>query len=243
MFAINMRDADSVGSYPDALAVYNKGKDRGLNERRIPGKENSPTMSMRMIGSSVAFRYHYTDVVVWHEDNTCTLTTFPSVSTCTFANNYLPFRTYLGKTGRVLFAGGVYYAPDMSGSVQITSSGGTVTGDLGCFYKTKINRDRAKAYLAGTPYAAYRDWYNLNRPLFPDDLGRTNLPYRFVDLLADKENWVRLLLGGATPSTVRAALYDAAPVSAGVFDDVYTGTLDKYPTSWTPTSKPYERCI
>ena len=70
-------------------------KPLGRRERRNPKQvrvESDPTTGEP---AKVIFRYHQTDVVTWHADNTCVLDPFPSRSTAVFAGSFLPRGVYV----------------------------------------------------------------------------------------------------------------------------------------------------
>ena len=61
------------------------------------GHRRSTVTGIRLLrDSSVACRLYNTDVVVWHPDNSVSVTTFPTITTAAFANALLPVGLNLG---------------------------------------------------------------------------------------------------------------------------------------------------
>jgi len=213
MFAINMTSAPRVQSYDDAVRVLCKATEKVTThvqlgeEFRIPGKQNSPQMAVRKTATGIAFRYHYTDVIVWHPDNSYTLTPWSSVSTCTFFDAFSPFGHYLTKNGNALVIDGTAYA--LAGSVHVAN--GEPRGSLGYFYKRRVDREEAKRVLAGTKYEEYRTWYKTFRPMLEFVTpGFYWMSYEIFDILEDTDMWVKLATGtvrDGSPAGVRQAIY------------------------------------
>jgi len=157
-----------------------------------------------MTPKGVAFRYHRTDVITWHRDETYTLDTWTSRSTCTFFNQFCPIGTYLTRDGRVLIIEDTAYA--VCGKVHVKN--GKPSGGLGQFRRERINREGAKHVLAETRYAEYREWYKIMKPL----LGDQRQPFfRAEEALEDESNWPMMASCWANdghPDRVRNAIYN-----------------------------------
>ena len=67
----------------------------GRRERRNPKQVRAELDPATGEPTRVIFRYHQTDVVTWHADDTCVIETYPSRSTTTFAACLLPRSVYL----------------------------------------------------------------------------------------------------------------------------------------------------
>lgn len=214
MFAINMTSAPRVQSYDDAVRVLCKATEKVTThvqlgeEFRIPGKQNSPQMSVRKTATGIAFRYHHTDVIEWHRDNSYTLTPWSSVSTCTFFGAFSPFGHYLTKNGHALVIDGTAYA--LAGSVTVAN--GEPAGSLGWFQKRRVDREEAKRVLAGTKYEEYRIWYKTFRPMLEFVTPGFYWSNKdIIDILEDTDMWVKLATGtgrDGSPAGVRRAIYD-----------------------------------
>jgi hypothetical protein len=209
-----MHSAPRVASYDDALRVLEQAKGlvkvprsttRGDNCYPIPGKVKNRSLSVRMTGTGVAFRYYSTDVVTWHPDGSYTYDPFTSRSTCTFFNQFTPFSTYATRDGAVLVIGDTAYP--VAGGKRVHVKDGKPSGGLGRFCKTVVNRPAAKRVLAGTRYAEYRAWYAVMKPL----LGEQRQPFFMPeDTLHDEANWPMMascLFGAGHPDKVRTRIY------------------------------------
>lgn len=213
MFAINMYSAHSARSYKEAQELLEKASKRkarttwrGETCYPIPGKETSRQMSVREVKNGIAFQYHRTDVITWHPDNSYTIDTYSSRSTCAFFDTFAPWDTYLMRDGRVLIIDDLGYALD--GSPCHVKDGIPKTG-IGVFTKQVVNREGAKRVLAETRYAEYREWYKIMAPM----LVPTKQPY-FVphEALEDEANWPMMAScswGEGHPDKVRLSIYDA----------------------------------
>lgn len=214
MFAINMTLAPQVRSYDDACRVLCRAmKDtttwaRYGEEFPIPGKKYSP-MSVRATESGIRFRYHVTDVIEWHRDNSYTLRPWGSLSTCTFFNQFCPRGHYLTRNGCALVIDDKAY-PLSGGAVHV--AGGEPTGDLGVFIKKRVDRKLAKEALSDTNYHEYRQWHKLFYPML--EFKTSGFYWRdseIFEILEDRDRWVKLATGyprDGSPAGVRKAIYD-----------------------------------
>lgn len=236
-FGLQMYQAPRVTSYTDALKVLQRAMERrprtvavnGDNCYPIPGKENNRDVSVRKTPKGIAFRYWHTDVITWHPGGSYTYDNWTSRSTCTFFNQFCPVGTYLTRDGAVLVIEGKAY-PVVS--LITVRDGEVVGGGLGQFAREKVNRKRAKAVLAQTRYAEYRDWYKVMKPL----LGETRQPlFDPVDALEDESSWPMMAacrMNDGHPDTVRKAIY--AHNHAEAYDTV---TAETIPTEEAHNSK------
>jgi hypothetical protein len=219
-FSVNMYHAviGTIGSHKDAVAFYHSCRDRGEfnGERRIKGKENSKQMGVTLaLNGDVEFRYHRTDVIVWHRNNSYTINTFSSISTCAFASAFMPFQHNLTKTGSHIEIGGWE-----EGSVHAIISTATIKGDKvktdGVFTKEVLNRKAAKKVLDKTSYGEYRKWHAAMYPMVKDDMPpayqREFLRYGYEDggeLLENPDEWHRLMMSRqGTPDAIRSGIYE-----------------------------------
>ncbi len=219
MFGLSMKNCrvNFIGSHAEALAFYERcparqGEDPG-DERKISGKPNSPQMGVRLTKGKVAFRYHNTDVVTWHPDDTYTVETYNSKSTCEFANHFLPIGQALEFQGRAFRIDGVMYPA--IGDITVRPKDGKVLGTQAFFVKEVIDRKAAKAVLAKTRYAEYRDWHKAMWPMVKDNMkGGWSRPvptaWETIDLLEDETKWHNLMTSGmGQPEDVRQTIYSA----------------------------------
>lgn len=223
MFGLNMNDCRifSINNHAEALAAYERGKP-GRKEtygdpRRIPGKEGSKSMDVRITASgSVVFRYHYTDVVTWRKDDTCAVQVYSSASTCRFADRFVPRNMYFEAEMRHLVARDRVYA--IVNDFTLNADGPVGLTGLGRFCREVINRRRARQVLANTRYAEYRDWHGLTWPMVKDTLNYRPWIQRgeAVSLLKDDTRWFELLERGINPTTLRHDLYEHARAVEGV---------------------------
>jgi hypothetical protein len=213
MFNLSMRDCavHGIQSYDEALAFYescptSRGTSPG-DERKIRGKERS-AMGVRVKQDKVMFRYHRTDVVVWHKDSAVRINTWSSSSTCTFANAFLPGRMWLTRSGSVLQKGDQMYP--VVRWIEVAADGEVTHAYPNThFYRDYYAREDTGPLVKATRYSEYRAWYAIMRPLLTDGI-RTQ-PLRSEDvreLLADEAGWHTLLTNKyGTPDNVRRTLY------------------------------------
>lgn len=212
MFGLSMHTAPRVTSYDEARRVFNtakSGKSRGViagyDAYAVPGKENNPTISMRMKGDGdVAFRYHYTDVITWHPDGSYTYDDYESTSTCTFFNAFCPIGTHLTRTGTVLIVGDTGYPVAMGCTVR----DGKPVDNPGRFKRACVNRKAAKRVLEPTRYAEYRDWYKIMKPLLGNSTIWADSVLRGLE---DETHWPAIAgdrFGDGHPDKVRQAIYN-----------------------------------
>jgi hypothetical protein len=214
-FSVNMYHGviGTIGNHKDAVSFYHSCRDKGDSERRIRGKETSKQMGVTIASNGdVEFRYHRTDVIVWHRNNSYTINTFSSISTCAFASAFMPFRHNLAKTGSHIEIGGWE-----NGTAHAIISTATIKGDKvktdGVFTKEVINRKAAKKVLDKTGYAEYRKWHAAMYPMVKDEMPRAAhrelLGYSGADgLLADPDEWYRLMMSRqGAPEDVRKLIY------------------------------------
>lgn len=223
MFSVSMGDVPYVRNHAEALKFFHdavpwRGSDDG-DERPFINKRQRQ-YGVRLDGTDVAFRMHRTDVIVWHADNSVTINTYPSRSTCAFANNFLRYDTYLSNEASHLRVGSWVY-PVAGNSVRILSDG-TVTGNNSVFAKRTVNRKNARTLLAATNYAEYRKWYQVMSSMTGrvDPWSRNYIAQGDVTfLLADSERWHDLMMSNVgTPDQVRERIYSEQGCSYGVWD-------------------------
>jgi len=215
MFGLSMHGCASrdINNHAEAVAFYEsckikRGHDYG-DERPIRGKEGSKSMSVRIYQGAVKFRYHNTDVVVWRPDDSYEIEAWSSASTCTFANRFLPEGHYLTRETKVLFDGGVYH-PVLRG-IRRHKDGTTEAQDKPVFRIQRIDKAAAKAVLAKTRYAEYRDWYKVMWPMVRDN-GRGYIhftPLEVLGHLSDENLWHDLIISSnaSSPDDIREVLY------------------------------------
>jgi hypothetical protein len=239
MFGLNMNSCyiTSINNHAEALAAYERGKPQRSeihgDARRIPGKEGSRVMDVRIKASgSVAFRYHYTDVVTWHKDDTCSVDTYPSDATCRFADRFIPKSMWFEAAMRHLVVGATTYA--ITGPFKLNVDGPIGTMGLGAFKREVVNRRRARALLATTRYAEYRAWYDATWPMVRDTV--RYVPWAstgddILEALTDDRQWFNLLEHRVTPADLRAALYSKDRwTPASVYDTETRETLPQHMT-------------
>lgn len=216
MFGLNMQHAmvGLISSHADAREAYDKakprrGEDPG-DERRIPGKETSRQMGVRITREgNVAFRYHRTDVVTWYPDDRCVVETYTSRATCEFANRFLPMYTGLIDTGDKLRHGDWIYPIVYHATIYPDGTVAPYRANVRLVRHDKINRETAKRVLAKTNYAEYRKWYKVMSAM-------VEMPYPLayisqsaaVEKLRDKAEWHSLMLSDrGQPDALRKVLY------------------------------------
>lgn len=210
---------------------------RPLQERR------NRTMSVRRndITGDIAFRFHATDVVVWHRDNSFTVTPYKSQSTDVFCNAFTPnnFRSHMAADFIRLYNadGHRFYhtAPTMrfqlkpDGNIEMLSKPVPFT-------KYRVDRVKIKAARQESGYAAFAAWAKayeaMMSPTRDDRYWR--LPFhgwgrdKMLGMLADKTCWVELTLGFGSVTQCLTTLDTAIK---RVFDTFYAEELP-YLTGW-----------
>jgi hypothetical protein len=91
-FSINARTLPSCHDYASAVEAFNRSPDWGRHsgryygEKRMTSRCDRDHMGVRIEPSSgdVIFRYHRTDVVTWHKNDTFTINPYQSMSTSAF---------------------------------------------------------------------------------------------------------------------------------------------------------------
>lgn len=215
MFGLNMNSCAVRGieSHGAALAFYEKCPTRrGMvhgDPRRIKGKEGSRAMDVRLERGAVRFRYHSTDVVVWHEDGRCTIDlTYDSQSTAAFARRFVPDSVdILGLCQQVSVGEWLYPG---KGRVVLHPCGKVDCGDR-VFTKTEIIRTGARKYLDAVGYREYLHWWKAINPLKPEAPYTYQPESRLVQLLQDPERyWDIYCSQVGQPDRLRTTLYALA---------------------------------
>ena len=232
-FGLSMRDVPWVKSYSEAVALFEKSVPwrNGGEDRPLPNKRQR-AYGVRMSGDDVVFRYHYTDVIRWHPDESYTINTggYSSRSTCEFASHFMPTRHWLTKETAHLSIDGTVYA--VAGQRISVSGTGMVSGPgLGRFEKNSINRKKAKEYLTEVGYYPYVAWHKLMYPMVKDTLPETwrrkyVADYDVVPMLHNEELWHELMTSAVgDPHVMREMLYRYRGAEFGVFDSTYYDTM------------------
>lgn len=240
MFGLKMSNVAYTKSYKEAVGFYLKSEPwRGADpddERPMTGKRYR-AYGVRMVGSDVVFRYHTTDVIVWHADNSYSINTggYNTASTCTFANNFMPARHHLIRDTNVLCVDGAAYA--FPGHRISVSSDGTPSGDgLGLFTRKTINRKMSRKLLGEHSYPAYREWYKTMNPLI-----HGSYPYKWDNKFTDSraviaalrcpEMWHELMMSQVgSPDEVRKAIYRERGASFGIYNYETLNELEDWKT-------------
>lgn len=171
-FALSMHSVRAVRSYTDAVEFYKNCTPwvNGGDDRPFKGKR-ARHMGVRIENDAVIFRYHRTDVVTWHSDDTCEVdVSYGSRSTDAFADNFMPARHSLSRESTVLRVGGwvdgvVYPVQD---SFKIGPDG-TVHTDV-VFQRSVHKPAETRAMLKEMGYYDYLAWHKLMCPMVEDTL-------------------------------------------------------------------------
>lgn len=156
-FALNSYRLPKIRSYAEAFSKWDKTKpwrgDADTNTRPFR-KDRKRDLSMRKLDDgSIAFKFHDTDVVVWHPDNSFTVTFYPSVSTGALATALMPGSLYAS------FSSEPHIIVDRDHAYQIKSPclfveevNGWFPRDYKPFYWRTVDRNKAKQALANEPH-------------------------------------------------------------------------------------------
>lgn len=221
MFRLNMYQCatGSISDYNHAAEFFNKCKAKRssthLDERPILGKETSKQMGVRMTaGGVVKFRYHSLDVVSWNPDNSVTLRSFPSSSTCVFANCFVPCETHITKEFSVMKHGHFYYPIHSEITIGPDREVHQPEINPAIFRKKRVNQKIAKGILATTRYDEYRKWYNLMKPILEyQERNQSSFWYAdhtstYLDFLEDEDDWHDLMVEhNVSPNILRDLIY------------------------------------
>lgn len=94
MFAIDTRLLPCVGSYQDAVALFEKLPEPktplAFNEKLLKGRTRDYTKRIRRTADGVRFIYHATTLVHYHAEDHITITHHSSVSSRMFIDCFLP---------------------------------------------------------------------------------------------------------------------------------------------------------
>lgn len=255
-FCIEMDYRDSANDYYDALRVYDKAAAKpwrtGGEDFPLPNKRVRHMGVRKLPDGSIAFRLHATDVIVWHRDNTVTITPWPSQSTCVFANSFLPSAVQLCKTGTVLsvsrypkgpYYGQVFYPVEYDRTVHFDPEAKKPTHKLrSVFSKRLINRAAAKDARDRTNYAEYREWFKLMTSMLGAEAHASALSWEtnyhnVLEHLADRECWSKILYSYRCRdlNNLRERIYEQA---GDVYYQQTCDTLNTYPEApWGITGR------
>lgn len=93
MFSIDPRTLPSVGSYQEAVALFERlpeAKNLTPDEKLLKGVTRDHDKRTRYSGGTVSFIYHRTSLVQWHSGDRITIIHHDSVSSRLFINCFLP---------------------------------------------------------------------------------------------------------------------------------------------------------
>lgn len=217
-FTVNMHWRDCVGSHASALQLHTKAEAKpwrnGGDDYPLPNKRVRHMGVRKLPDGSIAFRFHRTDVVTWHPDETYTLVPYQSQSTCDFANTFLPSWHQLCRTGTLLTIGGwrngTMHPVDYDSTVRINPATNAPTHPLkSVFRKRKVDRKKAKALLAETNYAEYREWRKLMVAMSGTGTSCWDVTaHNLKEYLADRDKWYDLMRSYyGNPGTIREFIY------------------------------------
>lgn len=235
-FSVNMSTAAirNTNSHADAVDFYKSCLVTGEygEERRIKGKETSPQMGVSIDSKGdVVFRYHHTDVIIWHRNNSYTINSYSSRSTDAFASAFMPSNASLSKQGSQIKLGHYH---DEDAVIHPVCHTATVRGKVvktdAVFTKDTINRKKANKLLATTRYTEYREWYGAMWPMVRDDLPfqlyrREYLSWVTMhEFVSDSDQWHRMMVSQqGCPNKLRRSIYDCN--WGAVYDTVTKNTL------------------
>ena len=246
-FSVNMSTADirTINSHADAVDFYKSCTMKGEygEERRIKGKATSPQLGVSIDSKGdVVFRYHRTDVIIWHRNNSYTINSYSSRSTDAFASAFMPSNASLSKQGSQITLGHYHDEDAVIHPIyhEATVRGKVVKTDA-VFTKDTINRKKANKLLATTRYAEYREWYGAMWPMVRDDLPptyrREYLTIELPELISNSDEWHRVMVSQqGCPDNIRNSIYGRN--WAAVHDTKTAKMLPVYNSSgWQVTRK------
>lgn len=224
-----------INGYDEAVSYFEGCKPwRGKPDDPRPMQERrSRLMSVRReANGDIAFRYHNTDVVVWHKDNTFTITVWPSQSTDVFANSFTPAGFGSGMAAdnvRIMTTTGwrIYKAkPVMLFQFDTYSRCMSLLSQPEPFTKYGVNRERMKQVRVESGFADFKAWAlayeaiaNPKRPTpYYKLLFRSWTNSTLLTMLANKERWVELTEGFSGVETCLRKVETALKLANDVFD-------------------------
>ena len=220
MYQANFDGIPPLPSYASALAHFNAVKPtRGWDHRPLGKRSHRHTKQIHQRpDGSIACHLWRTDVVIWHPDNSLSLTSYQSNSTDSFAGCVLGW----GNFPQAMFAQGnyvrcgdrVYRLSQETRFEQTENSWGDkiwvpVTDTVPVKHYT-INRKRAREALAKHNYPDYRDWYYAFMAHGVEIPQRDYRAGWSVESLQNAENWpatVAWFNYGNVLDQVRKAIY------------------------------------
>ncbi len=219
MFAISTAGIPRINSYTDALRYHDRAAQKpwrtGGEDYPFPEKRARQYGVRKVSDGSVVFRLHSTDVVKWHPDNSITIEVYTSQSTQAFADCLLPPGIHTGGGMTQLHVGNSWSTRKIypiAGTVRIAPDHETIDTPV-VWEKRRVDRKVAKAVLAQTNYAEYREWWQLMTAMAEPRLEFFS-PYWHdrdkVEALADRDRWHELMCtwSGGRPDQVRQAVYN-----------------------------------
>lgn len=265
-FKVEMHHRDRCDNYKQALDLFGRTKPwrNGGEDHPLPNKRVRHMGVRKLPDGSIAFRFHHTDVVTWHPDETYTLVPYQSQSTCDFANAFLPYGHNLCKTGAVLgiyertgpSVYYVYYPVEYDSKVHVNPALKAPTHQLkSIFVRPRVNRKAAKVARDKTRYAEFAEWYKLmmamrnNMPIMHGEFTYNVTSHDILNALADESRWHDLMTSRYCHMTsfyfrsdilghIRDAIYRDSRYTNPVYYYETADTLDTYPLKpWEITAR------
>ena len=221
----------SLSNYEEAhrfweTAAMWKGRTLESDERVLDSKRKTNVTIRKTCDGSIACKLYNTDVLVYHPDNTTTMTMWASVSTNEFADRLLrwtPVRPYMTRQVVRVKTGGDEKFYSVSNKVEFDRRWNIVSGTRDFEWRV-VNRKQANVVLKGTNYKAFCAWVKMCAAM---DVAVTSERYpsaRTYDVdvkLADREQWPTLVSFKQTGWPDYINVIDPVATSKRVRDLIY----------------------
>lgn len=204
----------SLNGYTDALNYFEgctPWRSKPNDPRPLQERRNKIMSVRRETNGDIAFRYHSTDVVIWHSDNTFTVNTYASQSTDVFANGFTPaaFWSHMASDFvRIMTPEGTkFYRTRQQMRFELLPGGSMImhTPPLP-FVKHRIDRGVIKQVRQETGFTDFKLWATAYEAMVQParNIRRWQLPCHnwthaiVMDMLSDKDRWLDLTMGFAS---------------------------------------------
>ena len=216
MYQDNFEGIPQLTSYASALAHFAQVKPiRGSYVRPLGKRSHHHTKQIHQRSDgSIACRLWSTDVVIWHPDNSLSLTPYGSNSTDSFAGCVLGwgsgFPQAMFAQGDYVRCGDCVYRLSQETRFEQTENSWAPVTDTAPIKHYTINRKRAREALTKHKYPDFRDWYYAIMAHGVEIPQRDHSVGWSVESLQNSENWpstVAWFSYGNVLDKVREAIY------------------------------------
>lgn len=164
MFSIDPRTLPSVGSYQEAVALFERlpePKNSMLDEKLLKGVTRDHDKRIRYSGGTVSFIYHHTPLVQWHSGDRITIVHHDSVSSRLFIDRFLPKGMWVRSHRGATVINNCVAKKGLSDWYYRNGRWQPEPNDIQVQYKMRLNRKRANEIKDRVmPFIEWRDGLN-----------------------------------------------------------------------------------